>query len=84
MHDSALSALQPGTPGQWVSERIFPAKKLLLLKGVLLCFSTPSHFPFHPCNRCALVARQVLLDLFVQEKENKAYLGCLSPRSLGS
>lgn len=64
-------------------QREFFLQNLFLLKGVLLCFFTPSHFPFYPCNRYALVARQVLLDLFMQEKENKAFLGCLSPLSLG-
>lgn len=75
MQDSALPALQPASPRQWASERIFPAK-LFLFKGILPWFSTPSHFPFYPLDRCAIAARQALLTVFVQEKENKTYLGC--------
>lgn len=44
MHDSAFSALQPGTRGQGASERIFPAKLLLLKRDSAMLFH-PNSLP---------------------------------------
>lgn len=84
MHDSTFSALQPGTPSQWGSERILPAERFLLRKGSAMLFSTQVASHFILVIDIAIAARQVLLDMFTQQKENKTYLGCLSPLNSGS